>query len=164
MPPQESRIRRCVPLEQSPISDRVNHQPRASTLYAPGIRVAVADVMVELVRVCRRRGCWCASATALAVCYWSCIFRVLLTLSCRRFAGCFVFCLGWRYGAVIGVSFRRAGVVCSRGVRTVPWSHASVLHSVVLRTYGTRLVTSVGLSNSSVLVAGKAGRNRGRCL
>ncbi|CAM9955688.1 unnamed protein product [Scytosiphon promiscuus] len=44
----ESRVRRCVPLEQSPISDRVNHQPRASRLYAPGIRVAVADVMVEL--------------------------------------------------------------------------------------------------------------------
>lgn len=47
---QENRIRRCVPLQDSPVSDRVNLQPRASTLYTPGVRVAVADVMVDLVR------------------------------------------------------------------------------------------------------------------
>lgn len=46
---QENRIRRCLPLEDSPVSDRVNHTPRASTLYTPGVRVAMADVMVNLV-------------------------------------------------------------------------------------------------------------------
>lgn len=46
-------MRRCVPLEVSPVTDRAHHQPRASTLYTPGLRVAVADVMVDLVRVSR---------------------------------------------------------------------------------------------------------------
>ncbi|CAM9507266.1 unnamed protein product, partial [Laminaria digitata] len=44
----ENRLRRCVPLESSPPSDRANPQPRASVLYTPGIRVALADVMVNL--------------------------------------------------------------------------------------------------------------------
>lgn len=34
----------------APASDRRHHQPRASKLYTPGLRVAMADVMVELVR------------------------------------------------------------------------------------------------------------------
>ncbi|CBJ31220.1 conserved unknown protein [Ectocarpus siliculosus] len=44
----ENRMRRCVPLEVSPVTDRSHHQPRASTLYTPGLRVAVVDVMVDL--------------------------------------------------------------------------------------------------------------------
>lgn len=41
-----------MPLESAPPTDRIinRHQPRASSLYTPGIRVAIVDVLVAMVR------------------------------------------------------------------------------------------------------------------
>lgn len=61
-----------MPLESAPLADRIKNrqQPRASSLYTPGLRVAVVDVLVGLVR--HARGCLRRSRRR-----WTCIIGAL---------------------------------------------------------------------------------------